>query len=71
MPPNAPIDGPAGCLPHVERIAARIRRAWPGVEVVLRADRGVCRAYLMRWCEAHRIGFVFGRTKNARLRRVM
>ena len=30
---------------------SRLRRAWPGVRIVVRADSGFCRWRLMRWCE--------------------
>jgi hypothetical protein len=65
------IDGSAGCLPHIERIVTRIRRSWPGVEIVLRGDSGFCRDYLMRWCEANHVHFVFGLAKNKRLLRIV
>jgi DDE family transposase len=65
------IDASAGCLPHLERIVGQIRRAWPGVAIVLRADSGFCREYLMRWCEANRVDFLFGLAKNSRLLRVL
>jgi DDE family transposase len=65
------IDASAGCLSHVERIVTRIRQAWPEVEIVLRGDSGFCREYLMRWCEAHGVHFVFGMARNKRLLRIV
>jgi DDE family transposase len=65
------IDASAGCLLHLERIVSRIRQSWPEVEIVLRADSGFCREYLMRWCEAHGVQFVFGLAKNKRLVRIV
>jgi Transposase DDE domain group 1 len=65
------IDASAGCLPHIERIVQRLRHVWPGVPIVLRADSGFCREYLMRWCEAHGVDYLFGLPKNARLLRIM
>lgn len=65
------IDASAGCLPHLERIVQRLRQVWPGVPIVLRADSGFCREYLMRWCEAHGVDYLFGLPKNARLLRIM
>lgn len=60
-------DASAGALEEVERIVAQIRRSWPGVEIVLRADSGFCREELMGWCEANGVDYVFGLAKNARL----
>ena len=65
------IDASAGCLPHIERLVTRLRQAWPEVEIVLRGDSGFCREYLMRWCEAHGVHFVFGMAKNKRLLRIV
>lgn len=65
------IDATAGSLPHIERIVRRLRQVWPGVPIVLRADSGFCREYLMRWCEAHGVDYLFGLAKNARLLRIL
>lgn len=65
------IDASAGSLEHVQRIVKRIREAWPDVAIVLRADSGFCRDYLMRWCEANSVDYVFGLAKNQRLLRVI
>jgi hypothetical protein len=65
------IDASAGCLVHVQRIVTRLRQRWPNVAIVLRGDSGFCRDYLMRWCEANGVDFVFGLAKNARLLRIV
>src|SRR5262249_46286314 len=54
------IDASAGCLPHIERIVTQLRQQWPGVPILLRGDSGFCREYLMRWCEANNVDFLFG-----------
>jgi Transposase DDE domain group 1 len=63
----ANIDVATGSVKHLARIVARIRETWPDVEIVIRGDSGFCREDLMRWCEAHRVGYVFGLAKNRRL----
>ena len=65
------IDGAAGSVRHIERIVKRLRAAWPGVPVVLRADSGFCRDYLMKWCEANEVDFIFGLAKNKVLGRIL
>jgi hypothetical protein len=65
------IDASAGCLTHVQRIVARIRSVWPNVPIVLRADSGFCRDYLMRWCEANGVDYLFGLAQNARLLQIV
>src|SRR5690349_24600493 len=52
---------------EVARIVARIRRRWPRVRILLRADSGFAREELMSWCEANRVDYLFGLARNARL----
>ena len=61
------IDGAAGAREEVERIIAQIRRFWPRVRILLRADSGFCREELMAWCEANKVDYLFGLAKNKRL----
>jgi hypothetical protein len=65
------IDASAGSLVYIQRIVARLRQKWPDVEIVLRADSGFCRDYLMKWCEANHVHFLFGLAKNQRLLRII
>ena len=64
---RANIDASAGALEEVARIVGQIRARWPRVRILLRADSGFVREALMAWCEAHRVDFVFGLARNARL----
>jgi hypothetical protein len=61
------IDASAGAVEEVERIVTRIRRHWPRVRILLRADSGFAREALMAWCERHRVDYIFGLARNARL----
>src|SRR3954465_31936 len=61
------IDGSAGSIEEVAHIIAQIRANWPRVRILLRADSGFAREALMAWCEQHRVDFVFGLARNARL----
>ena len=63
----ANIDASAGSIEEVARIVAQIRRRWPKVRVLLRADSGFAREALMAWCENNGVDFLFGLAKNARL----
>lgn len=65
---QANTDAAAGSLEELERIVNHIRRHWPAVRIVLRADSGFAREALMSWCEAQRVDFVFGLAKNERLK---
>jgi hypothetical protein len=64
---KADIDASAGAVEEVARLVGQIRSRWPRVRILLRADSGFCRQALMTWCEQHRIDFVFGLARNARL----
>jgi hypothetical protein len=61
------IDASAGSVEEVARIVAQIRRHWPRVRILLRADSGFAREALMAWCDANRVDFVFGLARNDRL----
>jgi Transposase DDE domain group 1 len=50
-------------------LVQRLRRAWPEVRIVVRADSGFCRWRLMRWCDRHGVGYLLGLAKNAVLQR--
>jgi len=64
---RASVDAAAGAAKEVARIVAQIRRRWPHVRILLRADSGFARDDLMAWCEANGVGFLFGLQKNDRL----
>jgi hypothetical protein len=61
------IDGSAGAIEEVARIVGQLRRHWPRVRVLLRADSGFARETLMAWCEANRVDYLFGLARNDRL----
>jgi peptidoglycan/xylan/chitin deacetylase (PgdA/CDA1 family) len=67
----ADIDGAAGAIEEIARIAAQIRATWPHVRIILRADSGFARDGLMAWCEGEGVDFIFGLAKNARLNRAI
>lgn len=64
---RADIDASAGAVEEVARIVARIRAAWPGVGILLRADSGFAREELMAWAEANGVDYLFGLARNSRL----
>ena len=61
------IDASKGAEEEVARIVSQIRKAWSRVRIILRADSGFARNTLMDWCEANKIGYIFGLARNARL----
>jgi hypothetical protein len=65
------IDGSAGSVEEVARIIAQVRKRWPRVRILLRADSGFAREALMAWCEANRVDYLFGLARNERLERTI
>jgi hypothetical protein len=63
----ASVDAAEGALEELKRIVAHIRRKWPDVRIIIRADSGFARDDLMTWCEANGVHFVLGLAKNDRL----
>ena len=64
-------DAAAGSVEEVSRIVGQLRRRWPAVKIVLRADSGFCREDLMGWCEQNHVAYVFGLARNQRLARII
>src|SRR5438876_10562821 len=64
---RADLDAAAGAVEEIARIVAQIRRSWPKVRILLRADSGFARDNLMAWCEANGVDFLFGLARNTRL----
>jgi len=67
----ADIDGAAGSVKELARIVEHIRRQWPDVQIVIRADSGFCRENIMAWCEANGVDYILGLAKNKRLERIL
>jgi hypothetical protein len=64
---RASVDAADGAVEAVARIVAQIRRRWPKVRILVRADSGFARDELMAWCEANGVHFLFGLAQNERL----
>ncbi|MER9874586.1 IS1380 family transposase [Mesorhizobium sp. M0195] len=61
------IDAASGSVEELARMITQIRRAWPRVRIILRADSGFAREALMAWCEQNQVDYVFGLARNVRL----
>ena len=67
----ANIDACAGADEVLERIVTAVRLKWPKTRIIVRADSGFAREWLMGWCEEHRVEYVLGLARNKRLRRAI
>lgn len=63
------IDPSEGTVEELTRIVTQIRKSWPQVRIMIRADSGFCRDSIMSWCEQNRVDYVLGLARNARLER--
>jgi len=63
------IDGAKWSTAVIKLLVTRLRKAWPGVRLIVRGDSGFCRQPLLRWCERNGVGYVIGLARNARLQR--
>jgi hypothetical protein len=61
------IDASKHSRPVLRLLVNRLRKAWPDVRIILRADSGFARWKLMRWCDWEGIDYVFGLARNPRL----
>ena len=61
------IDGAQHTAAILKLLVRRLRQAWPGVRVVLRADSGFCRQRILNWCERSGVHYIVGLARNARL----
>jgi hypothetical protein len=64
---QANVAGCDGAVEEMARMVAQIRRKWPRVRIVFRADSGFSNEPLMAWCEENRVDYVFGLARNPRL----
>jgi len=60
-------DGADRSTEELERIVTRIRAEWPTTRIVVRADSGFCRDWLLTWCEERDVEYVLGIARNPRL----
>ena len=59
-------DPAAGAVEALDRVIARLRREWPWLRILVRADSAYARE-LMAWCEDNRVDYVIGVARNSRL----
>lgn len=48
-----------------------LRKQWPAVRIIFRADGGFCRHRVLSWCERNDVHYIIGYTRNPRLMRLI
>jgi hypothetical protein len=61
------IDGARHAWAILSLLVKALRRQWPQVRILLRADSGFCRWKMLRWCDRHGVDYLVGVAKNTRL----
>lgn len=51
----------------IKRLLGPLRRAWPKIKIIVRADSGFCRPRVLRRLERWGVSYIIGLQKNARL----
>jgi len=64
-------DASAGSWKELAPVVARLRRQWPEVKIIVRADSGFCREGLLLWCEQNQVDYVLGLARNPVLRQLI
>jgi hypothetical protein len=59
-----------GVVKMLKRIVRKIRKRWPWVAIIIRADAGFSVPRLYRFCEQHRLSYVVGLITNRVLERL-
>lgn len=62
-------DGARGAWAVLRALVRRLRKAWPEVRIVLRADSGFCRWRMLRWMENNDVSYIVGLARNARIQK--
>lgn len=62
-PSNADAAKHAGAI--LKLLCRRLRRAWPKVKIIFRADSGFCRDRILSWCDRHKVDYCVGVARNA------
>ena len=63
------IDASCGALEMIQKVVAALRKRFPKLKIILRADGGFCRDRIMTWCELNGIYYLFGLARNPVLER--
>ncbi len=58
-----------GAVDALKQLVARLRQAWPAVDVRVRGDGGLAVPGMLDYCEQDKLGYAFGYASNAVLQR--
>ena len=65
------IDGAKHAWAILALLVKYLRKTWPDVKIVFRADSGFCRPKVLSWCEKHNVDYIIGIAGNTRLQKLI
>ncbi len=57
-------DGATHAAAILKLLVERLRKAWPHVRIIVRADSGFCRQTLLNWCDRKNVYYCIGIARN-------
>jgi len=63
------MHGACGAVDVLRQLVGRLRRAWPGIDIRVRADNGLAVPAMLDYCEEATLGYALGYASNAVLER--
>ena len=64
------LDAAENALAVLKRLVAKLRRRWPGVQILFRADNGFGKPAIYDWCEDNGLSYLISLAQNARLLKI-
>lgn len=61
------IDASRHAWAILKLLVDRLRKQWPAVKIIVRADSGFCRWKMLHWCDWAGVHYIIGLAKNSRL----
>jgi len=61
------IDAAKHARAILKLLVRELRRVWPKVRIIVRADSGFCRHRMLSWCEKNDVDYLIGIARNERL----
>lgn len=65
------IDGAKHSGAILKLLVDALRKQWPDVRIIYRADGGFCRRNTLSWCERNEVDYIIGYTRNNRLSNII
>jgi len=62
-------DPAIGAFEAIQYLVTALKKKWPQVNILIRADSTFGRDNIMTWCEEHQVDYILGLTSNNRLKK--